>query len=115
MSIEGVSRLCRPAPNVASEPSTPSQPAAQPYTRNAVYAAQPDGAHRPRLLRTAQLGLSHRALQNAPTARAQVSEPDATWTDRQLAQALEKGFGLLHPFLKEGRLTYSALCRVAAE
>ncbi|UII73406.1 type III secretion effector protein [Pseudomonas sp. HN11] len=48
-------------------------------------------------------------------ARTKPHEPGAKSSDSQLATALEKNFGLLHPFLKEGRLTWSALLRVAAE
>lgn len=59
--------------------------------------------------------LSHRDLQNFPTERASGSVPGATSTDKQLAKALEKAFGLLHPFLNEGRLTWMSLQRIAAQ
>ena len=115
MTIEGVSRLGPPALDFATERSPTPQPTVQPNTWNEGYAAQADGTHRPRMSRTAQPGLSHLKLQNAPTARARISEPDATWSDGDLVDALKRDYGSLHAYLKEGRLTYSVLCRVAAE
>ncbi|MGY2399326.1 type III secretion effector protein [Pseudomonas sp. SDO5271_S396] len=58
--------------------------------------------------------LHHRALRNAPVERVRLFQPDASSTDSQLATAMEKNFGVLHGFLKDGRLTPSALRKVAA-
>lgn len=70
---------------------------------------------RPVLLRATFPVSHHRALQNLPVTRANLAQAGATSTDSQLAAALEKGFAVLHPFLKDGRLTCSSLQCVAAE
>jgi hypothetical protein len=68
---------------------------------------------RPTLLRGGMSGLQHRALQNPPVMRASLLPPDLNTKDSQLAETLRGNFGLLHPFLKDGRLTLSSLRQVA--
>lgn len=76
--------------------------------------SRPDNLpRRPTLLRGGVSGLQHRALQNPPVTRASLLPPDVNTKDRQLAETLRESFGLLHPFLKDGRLTLSALRQVA--
>lgn len=70
---------------------------------------------RPVLLRGALSALRYQALQNPPAARANTVPPGPHSTDSQLAGELEKNFGELHSFFKEGRLTQSSLHRIAAE
>ncbi len=85
-------------------------------TWNDARPAHPENASRGRLpLRGTLSVLHHRALQNLSVTRANLSPPGVASTDSQLATALEKDFGRLHPFLNEGRLTWSSLRRVAAE
>ncbi|WP_460150242.1 type III secretion protein [Pseudomonas sp. S3_A03] len=96
-------RPTAPAPVTATETwldDGPERPAFEP--------------RRPRLLRGTLSVLHHRALQNLPAERANLSPPGATSTDNQLTTALEKAFGLLHPFLNDGRLTQSSLQRITA-
>ena len=68
---------------------------------------------RPALLRGGVPGLHHRALQNPLVPRASLLPPGADSKDSQLADTLRESFDLLHPFLKEGRLTLSSLRQVA--
>lgn len=112
MTVEGALPHSRPllldGPAVRSA-SVPTD------ARNETHPAPPqEPARRPLLLRGTLSVLHHRTLQNFPVARANLSPPGITSTDSQLATALEKAFGLLHPFLNDGRLTWSSLQRVAA-
>ena len=68
---------------------------------------------RPALLRGGVPGLHHRALQNPLVPRASLLPPGADSKDSQLAETLRDSFGLLHPFLRDGRLTLSSLRQVA--
>lgn len=86
-----------------------------PGTAQAQDLPQGPASRRPLLLRGALSGLHRRALQNPPAARTTFSQPGATSTDSQLAAALEKGYDMLHPFLKDGRLTCSSLQLLAAQ
>lgn len=96
-------------------PATPP-PAIPLQTWNDARSDPPDGtSRRPPVVRRTLFARHHRGLQNAVVARTNLPEPGATSSDSQLATALEKNFGLLYPFLKEGRLTWSALQRVAAQ
>ncbi|MFJ2681074.1 MULTISPECIES: type III secretion protein [Pseudomonas] len=98
--------------------SRPTAPASLTHaeTWNDARPAHPENASRGRLpLRGTLSVLHHRALQNLSVTRANLSPPGVASTDSQLATALEKDFGRLHPFLNEGRLTWSSLRRVAAE
>ena len=117
MRIEGL--LPHRRPQVLDGPperSTAPSPAAQPDVRDEPRAAPSDDLpRRPLLLRGTLSVLHHRTLQNPPAGRANPCAPGAMSMDSQLATALEKSFGLLHPFLQEGRLTWAALQRVAAE
>lgn len=116
MTIEGALPHIRPLAldGPALRPSapaavTPHETWSEAHPEHPVFAPR-----RPSLLRGTLSVLHHRALQNVPAARANLSQPGATSTDNQLATALEKAFGLLHPFLNDGRLTRSSLQRVAA-
>lgn len=117
MTIEGALSHGRPlaldGPAVRSTMPAPDADIGA-WTENRPESAQ-GLPRRPLLLRGTLSVLHHRALQNFPVARANHSQLGAMSTDSQLAAALEKGFGVLHPFLKEGRLTYSSLQRIAAE
>ena len=75
--------------------------------------APQDPPRRPALLRGGVSGLQHRALQNPPVTRASLLPPGVNTPDSQLAETLRENFGVLHPFLKDGRLTLSALRQVA--
>lgn len=60
----------------------------------------------------------HAACQASPSApvfRANTTPPGQLSTDSQLASELDKNFGELHSFSKEGRLTQSSLRRIAAQ
>lgn len=59
--------------------------------------------------------LRSQALQTAPVNRANTTPPGQHSTDSQLANELDKHFGDLHSFFKEGRLTQSSLRRIAAQ
>lgn len=72
-------------------------------------------AQRPMLWRGGLSSLRQQALQNPPTARADTTPPGPNSTDSQLAGELEKHFGELHCFLKDGRLTQSSLRQIAAQ
>ena len=72
-------------------------------------------SQRPVLWRGGLSSLRQQALQNAPTARANTTPPGPNSTDSQLAGELEKHFGELHGFLKEGRLTQASLRQIAAQ
>lgn len=67
------------------------------------------------LCRSALSSLRYQALQIAPVNRANTTPPGQHSTDSQLASELDKNFGELHSFLKEGRLTQSSLRRIAAQ
>jgi hypothetical protein len=105
LALDGpVLRPAAPAPLTHSETWEEGRP------------VHPEGRARvPLLLRGTLSVLHHRTLQNLPATRASLAQPGVTSTDSQLAMALEKDFGSLHPFLNEGRLTRSSLQRVAAE
>lgn len=83
-------------------------PAALPQTE-----APGEIARRPVVLRGASCGLYHRALQNVAATRVSRLPPGDSSKDNQLAEMLRESFGLLHPFLKDGRLTLSSLRQVA--
>ena len=72
-------------------------------------------SQRPMLWRGGLSSLRQQALQNAPTARASTTPPGPSSTDSQLAGELEKHFGELHGFLKEGLLTQASLRQIAAQ
>lgn len=117
MTIEGVLPHSRflVLDGPTSQPTAPASSSA-PEAWDEDRPAQPDGApRRPLLLRGTLSVLHHRALQNLPVTRASLSSPGITSTDSQLAMALEKAFGSLHPFLSDGRLTWSSLQRVATQ
>lgn len=65
--------------------------------------------------RGALSSLRYQALQSAPVVRANTTPPGQHSTDSQLASELDKHFGELHSFFKEGRLTQSSLRRIAAQ
>lgn len=79
------------------------------------YAPQDEPPRRPSPMRGTLSSLRYQALQNAPTARANTAPPGPNSTDSQLAGELEKHFGDLHAFLKDGRLTQSSLRQIAAQ
>lgn len=113
MTIEGALPHSR---SLALDGPAVQAPAAPAEAWSGPYPASPErGGRKPLLLRGSMSVLHHRTLQNAPAARACLSLPGIASTDSQLATALEKAFGLLHPFLNDGRLTWSSLQRIAAE
>lgn len=57
--------------------------------------------------------LRWQGLQNAPVARANTTPPGQHSTDSQLASELEKNYGELCSFLKDGRLTHMGLLSIA--
>lgn len=65
--------------------------------------------------RVALSSLRYQALQLKPAIRANTTPPGQHSTDSQLASELDKNFGELHSFFKEGRLTQSSLRRIAAQ
>ena len=67
------------------------------------------------LVRGTSLSPRHQALQNAPTARANTTPPGPGFTDGQLASELQKHFGELHGYIKDGCLTPSSLRQIAAQ
>ncbi|NVZ22330.1 hypothetical protein [Pseudomonas costantinii] len=79
------------------------------------YARQDVPPRRPALLRGTLSSLRYQALQNAPATRANTAPPGPNSTDSQLAGELERNFGELHSFFKDGRLTQSSLRQLAAE
>lgn len=76
------------------------------------WEVQPD---RRVLCRAALSSLRYQALQITPVIRANTTPPGQHSTDSQLASELDKSFGELHAFFKEGRLTQSSLRRIAAQ
>lgn len=113
MTIEGIPPHVRSLPQ-EGQALRATPPPAQAW--NEELPARTGGEpHRPLPLRATLPGLHHRALQNPPVTRANLFQPGEASTDSQLANALEKAFGMLHPFFKDGRLTSSSLQRVAAE
>ncbi|WLH70343.1 type III secretion protein [Pseudomonas sp. FP2309] len=117
MTIEGALPHVRPlALDGPALRTTAPAPAASAETLEAPYSERPIGEpRRPLQPRASVSVLHHRALQNLPAARANLPPPGATSTDSQLATALEKAFGLLHPFISDGRLTWSSLQRIGAQ
>lgn len=83
------------------------------YTATPQEEPKGEAPKRPLLPRGASPGLRRHALHSPPVARASFSQPGAHSTDSQLAAGLEKSFGILHPFLKDGRLTQSSLRQLA--
>jgi len=67
------------------------------------------------MCRSALSSLRYQALQSAPVVRTNTVPPGRHSTDSQLASELDKNFGELHSFFKEGRLTQSSLRRIAAQ
>ncbi|MBF6029425.1 hypothetical protein ICY20_16885 [Pseudomonas sp. P115] len=65
--------------------------------------------------RGALSSLRYQALQIAPVIRANTTPPGQHSTDSQLASELDKNFGELHSFFKDGRLTQSSLRTIAAQ
>lgn len=113
MTIEGALPHTRP---LALDGPAVRLPATTPEAWHESPPACPEGTpRRPLLLRGTLSVLHHRTLQNFPDARAHLAPPGVTSTDSQLATALEKAFGLLHPFMNDGRLTWSSLQRIATE
>ncbi|MGB3127608.1 MAG: hypothetical protein WBB95_27660 [Pseudomonas sp.] len=115
MKIEGAIPRVQPAALGATEVSRTSAP-------SVVYSAGPEQygppdmpPRRPVPLRGALSSLRYQALQNAPTARADTTAPGPSSSDSQLAGELEKHFGELHAYLKDGRLTQSSLWQIAAQ
>lgn len=90
-----------PSPNVTTPCDDPFVP--------------PGAARRPALLRGTLSSLRYQTFQNAPTARANTTPPGPNSTDSQLADELQKSFGELHAYVKEGRLTPSSLRQIAAQ
>lgn len=78
------------------------------------YTSQSTLPRRPLLLRSALSALRYSTQQSVPATRVNNVPPGASSTDSQLATALAKGFDVLHPFLRDGQLTQSALQQVAA-
>ena len=66
-------------------------------------------------MRATLSSLRYQTLQNAPVARVNTTPPGPNSTDSQLASELEKHFGELHAFFKEGRVTQSSLRQIAAQ
>ncbi len=113
MKIEGVLPPGRPlAPGGSAARATTLSPVTW---QEASSVPERGISRQPTFLRGTLSALSHRDLQNFPAERASSSLPGETSTDKQLAKALEKAFGLLHPFLNEGRLTWMSLQRIAAQ
>lgn len=79
------------------------------------YSPQGTAARRPDRVRGTLSSLRLQVLQNPPAARADTRPPGANTSDSQLAGELEKHFGELHTFLKDGRLTQSSLRHIAAQ
>ncbi|MCF5546965.1 hypothetical protein [Pseudomonas salomonii] len=79
------------------------------------FATREVPSQQPMLWRGGLSSLRQQALQNAPTARVNTAPPGPNSTDSQLAGELEKHFGELHGFLKEGRLTQASLRQIAAQ
>lgn len=69
----------------------------------------------PGLRRGALSSLRYHALQSAPITRANTTPPGKHSTDSQLASELDKNFGELHAFFRDGRLTQSSLRSIAAQ
>ncbi|KWV87729.1 hypothetical protein PFLmoz3_02666 [Pseudomonas fluorescens] len=117
MTIKGAVPSARPLPpdRLAAQ-STTQPPVCQSETwYEAPSAPSAGGSHKPFLLRGTLSALRYRDLQNSPVERASGSLPSATTKDSQLAKALEKSFGAVHPFLNDGRLTWTSLKRIAAQ
>lgn len=72
-------------------------------------------SRRPAVLSSALSALRSHQLQNAPDIRANAIPPGSHSTDSQLVAELEKGFGELHAYFKEGRGSQSSLLQVAAQ
>lgn len=67
------------------------------------------------MCRGALSSLRYQALQNAPVIRANTTPPGQHSSDSQLASELDKNFGELHSFFRDGRLTQSSLRSIAAQ
>lgn len=113
MTIEGVLPHSR---SLALDVPAVQPPAVPPEAWSGAHPVSSEGGlRRPLLSRSSMSALHHRTLQNAPVARTHPSLPGVASLDSQLASALEKAFGLLHPFLNDGRLTWSSLARIASQ
>lgn len=115
MTINGVTPLAiPPVRGVVDEHSTVATPVAHsPCDDQRISWDVQPGRHA--VYRGASSSLRYQELQSAPLARANTTPPGQHSTDSQLASELDKHFGELHSFFKEGRLTPSSLRRIAAQ
>lgn len=115
--LDGILMLVRSSvPDAATVRTATPPPAVPSETWNDARSDPHDGiSRRSSPLRRTLSAPHHRGLQNDLVARTNLPETGAAPSDSQLATALEKNFGVLYPFLKEGRLTWSAMQRIAAE
>ncbi|KAF2406845.1 hypothetical protein SAMN04490179_4684 [Pseudomonas antarctica] len=115
MKIEGAIPRGQATAMAVSETHWVSPPPIVPSPCDDQFAAPDVAPRRPALLRATLSSLRYQALQNAPTARANTTLPGPNSTDSQLAGELQKNFGELHAFVKDGRLTQSSLRQIAAQ
>lgn len=114
MTINGVAPLAIPrVRGVVDERSTVATPITSPCDDQRISWDVQPSQHA--ACRGALSSLRYQALQSAPVVRANTTPPGQHSTDSQLASELDKNFGELHSFFKEGRLTQSSLRRIAAQ
>ncbi|TFY86481.1 hypothetical protein DYL59_22130 [Pseudomonas kairouanensis] len=112
MKINGATPLGHPL--VRGQVEEPQASSAYP-SRDEQRISWEASPRQPPARRAALSSLRYQALQNAPVARANTTPPGQHSTDSQLANELDKNFGELHPFFREGRLTQSSLRSIAAQ
>ncbi|MFB3303829.1 hypothetical protein [Pseudomonas sp. AMR01] len=115
MKIEGAIPRVQPTAMGAPEAQWTTPPPTVRPAYEDQYALQGAPAPRPARLWGTLSSLRYQALQNAPAARADTTPPGPTYSDSQLAGELEKNFGELHAYLRDGRLTPSSLRQIAAQ
>lgn len=115
MKIEGAIPRTQPLGVGGPEVSWASPPRVFQLPNDEPFATRDLPAQRPMLWRGGLSSLRQQALQNPPSVRTDTTPPGPNSTDSQLAGELEKHFGELHGFLKDGRLTQSSLRQIAAQ
>ncbi|OYU06126.1 MAG: hypothetical protein CFE47_18405 [Pseudomonas sp. PGPPP1] len=115
MTINGVTPLAIPQVRGAvDERSTAAMPIAHGPCDDQRISWDVQPSQQP-MCRSALSSLRYQALQSAPVVRTNTVPPGRHSTDSQLASELDKNFGELHSFFKEGRLTQASLRRIAAQ
>lgn len=115
MKIEGAIPRAQPMGVGGPEVSWASSPRGFQLPGDEPFATRELPVQRPMLWRGGLSSLRQQALQNPPAMRTNTTPPGPNSTDSQLAGELEKHFGELHGFLKDGRLTQSSLRQIAAQ